>query len=78
MTWTAEIQRWDEDEAEVRVDVNFLNDGQVVASEQITEKAGTPEARILEQIGKRGRAAKKQFRQDPSANVGRVFKLDDL
>jgi hypothetical protein len=78
VTWTAEIQRWDEDEAEVRVDVNFLNDGQVVASEQVTKPAGTPEARVLEEIGKRGRKARKDFKQDPSANVGRVFKLDDL
>lgn len=80
MAWQAQIRRWDEDEAEIRVDVVYVKDGVIRAEEQIVEPAGTPEARVFEEIGRRGRSARARFpkEQPDSPNVGKVFPIDDL
>jgi hypothetical protein len=58
VTWTAEIKRWDEDEAEIRVDVDFLRTGPGVALRAaLTEKAGHPSPKILERDRPAGKAA---------------------
>lgn len=80
MAWKARISRWDQDEAEIRVDVDYLNDGLVVASEHVVRPAGTPDARVLEAIGELGRSARARFPKigPVSPNVGKVFPIDDL
>lgn len=82
MAWTAKITRWHEDAAEIRVDVSYIDaDGLARGQEQIVRPAGTPEARILEEAGRRGRSlrtSESHVHVDDNPNVGKVFPLDDL
>lgn len=82
MGWEARVVRWREDEAEIRVDVRYFDgDGARRGQEQIVEPAGTPEARIFEEAGRRGRslrAEQSRGRVDENSNVGKVFPIDDL
>lgn len=82
MAWTAKILMWHEDEAEIRVDVDYLdtNDEQQ-ASELVILPAGTADARVLEEIGRRGRAARARISREHTGDntkVGQEFPIDSL
>lgn len=84
--WQAQITRWDVDEAEIRVCVDYYRPASMSVSllahhEEFTMPAGTPDQRVLEEIGKRGRAERlRQGKGDPvdHAMIGKSFPIDDL
>lgn len=81
MAWQAGINIWDEDEAEVRVVAEYTDGGNVLHREEIVMPAGTPQAKILAEIGRRGRAERaRQGRTDPVQHnmIGQQFPIDSL